>query len=177
MSYQGENVERAVYNTLVEHLAAALAAVQAEWTATDPMVLPVPVNWARGYRTWMLDLASTQYPFVLVIVPLRTPESSQAGRIDFQDSQYSVMISAFLVADTEAQAVSLAHRYAQALVNVLRAHRTITGFSQVNPEPLVRILVDNQMHIKAGTMGDQSSAEDVDYLRLVEIEQTIEVLS
>ena len=76
--YKGEKVETAVEALLQAGISSALDVVEARWTA-DPVTIPEPVNWDRGYRSWMLDLASTSYPYILVIGTGRSPKG-QAHR-------------------------------------------------------------------------------------------------
>ena len=174
--YLAEYLERDIEALLVAGISAALDAVEAEWAATDAVTLPEPVNWDRGYRTWMLDLPSTSYPYVLTLFVQRTPNAGQAGRLKLQDVEYSGQISTFVVADTEAECSKIAHRYAQAIISILQANLVVRGCKQRDWKPAVSILADSTTHQKAGTSGDIYNPEDVDYIRLVEIELVLREL-
>lgn len=165
--YKAEYLERAVEALLVAGIGDALDVVEAEWAATDAVTLPEPVNWDRGYRTWMLDLPSTSYPYILTIFVNRTP--GKIAGLKMQDAEYAGAISIFVVADTEAEVAKIAHRYAQAMISILQSNQVVEGCRQRDWKPEVTILADNATHQKAGVSGDMYNAGDVDYIRLVEI--------
>lgn len=173
MSYQGETAERALQALLQTYLPAALDAVEARWAGITPIALPEPANWTRGYRMWMLNLPGTDYPYITTIVAQANPRE-QPGRLEATDESYDFLIAAFIVADAEDEAVDVAHRYAEAIVDVLESHRVIGAepnrFRLSTDKPQVRIIADNQTHKKAGKVGDSYKAADVDYLRLAEVQ-------
>ena len=168
--YLAEYLERDLETLLQNNLSTALDTVEAEWAGTDPVTLTDPANWDRGYRAWMLDLPSTSYPYILTIIVQRTPDPSHAGRLKQQAVEYAGTISAFIVADTEAEAVKFAHRYAQAICSVLQSQLVIQGCKQRDWKPAVSILSDNSVHLKAGASGDTYTTDDVDNMRLVEVD-------
>jgi len=172
-SYEGETIERAAQTLLQDNLGDALDDVEARWVDIDVMTLPEPVNWGRGYRTFMLELASTYYPYVLTIVERFEPQG-QEGRRTAQNAAYQLIYTAWVVADTEADVVDLAHRYGEAIVDVLQANPEIAGRQQRNQKPAVRIYTDNVVHLKNGVSGDSQDSADTDYLRMVEITQYLE---
>ncbi|RKY13855.1 MAG: hypothetical protein DRP52_01645 [Planctomycetota bacterium] len=172
MTWKGEYLERGIETVLQSGIGAALDAVEVIWAAAgDPVTLPEPVNWSRGYRVDMVELPSTYYPFVLVMVLERQAEGSQSGRVARQNVTYEATISLFLVDDSEIVVNSIAHRYAEAVINVLQlpANRTVERLRVGNSEPDVTIMPLNAQHLKAGTSGDQEDPDDVDYMRLVDI--------
>jgi hypothetical protein len=136
---------------------------------SESATLPSPANWARGYRVGMLNLPSTDHPYILTIVVGEEPLGSQAGRVGIGDPVYEGTVSVFVVADTEAEVVLIAHRYAKAIVGILRANRSVAGFKLRHEIPPVNIVADNERHLKAGVYGDSYDADDVDYIRLAEI--------
>jgi hypothetical protein len=169
-AYLAEYLERDIETLISANIAAALDVVEAEWSAIDPVTLPNPVNYDRGYRSWMLDLASTAYPYILTIFTERTPNAGQAGRLKMQDVEYAGTVSTFVVADTEAEVVKIAHRYAQAILAILQTDMTFRGCKQRDWKPAVKVIADNVTHLKAGASGDTYDSDDVDYIRLVEID-------
>lgn len=174
MAYHGETLERALETLLQTNIAAALNTVEARWSAIDPVTLPDPANWSRGYRMFMLDLVSTFYPYVLTMITDRMPEVGQAGRLKMQDVIYKATISAFVVANTEDDVSAIAHRYLEAIIDILQASLVIGGFKQRHYEPVTRIVADNVVHLRAGDSGDPENAADVDYMRLVEVDIELE---
>jgi len=172
-SYEGETIERAAETLLQDNIGDALDAVEARWVSIDALTLAEPANWGRGYRAFMLELPSTYYPYVLTIVERFEPEG-QAGRRSAQNAAYQLVYTAWVVADTEADVVDIAHRYGEAIVDVLQDSPEIAGRMQRNQKPAVRIYADNVVHLKAGVSGDAQSTDDVDYLRMVEITQFLE---
>jgi len=170
--YEGETIERAALTLLQGSIGAALDAVEVRWTEDNALTLPEPVNWSRGYRLWMLERPSTWYPYLLVSVTEFQPQGGELRRTA-QLAGYSLSINAFVVADTEDEVVTLAHRYAEALVDILQANPEISGRQQLNQKPAVRILADNAVHLVAGVSGDVEDSADVDYMRMVEIEQVL----
>lgn len=171
--YEGEIVERAAQTLLQDNIGDALDVVEARWVDTDAMTLAEPANWGRGYRAFMLELPSTYYPYVLTIVERWDPEG-QEGRLAAQNAAYQLVYTAWVVADTEADAVDLAHRYGEAIVDVLQDSPEIGGRQQRNQKPALRIYADNVVHLKDGVSGDAQDADDIDYLRMVEITQYLE---
>lgn len=168
-SYEGEVVERALETLLQSNIAAALDAVESSWAAQGlPLTLPDPVNWSRGYRLFMVDLPSTFYPYVVVQVSLQSPQTDQRGRWGQQDVMFQGLISTFVVADSEDEITTMAHRYAEAISNILQANSTIGGAGQQHYRPQVQIFADNRVHLKGGYKGDPQNADDVDYIRMVE---------
>lgn len=172
--YLAEWLERDVETLIQNGIGAALDLVEAEWTATDTQALPEPANWDRGYRSWMLDLPSTSYPYVLTMFPNRN-----AGKIEglkLQQATYQGTISIFVVGNTEAIADKIAKRYAQAVISVLQSQMVVRGCELRDWKPGVQILADSSVHLRAGSSGDTYDADDVDYMRLVDITLAYEEL-
>ena len=166
MAYRGEDLERGIDTLLQANMAAALNTVEARWAATAPLTLPDVVNWSRGFRPEMFELPSTSYPYVVTIAIERLPDAGQAGRSGLQNVRYTSRISVFVVADTEDEVITIAHRYAEAIVDILQANQTVGGCSQVNHEPQVDIWPDLEVRLKEGNKGDMYDSDDVDFLRL-----------
>lgn len=177
MSYRSEDLERGIETLLQANIAAALVTVAARWVAIDAVTLPEPANWTRGYKSWILDLASTAFPYVVIMVPRRQPQASQAGRLGMQDVVVQVVISTFVVADDENDANAIAHRYIEAMVNILQTDQIVAGHKLSGHEQETRIVADSTQHLKAGSSGDYETATDVDYMRLCEVTAAYTVLS
>jgi len=172
--YLAEWLERGVEALIQSGISAALDAVQAEWAGTDALTLPEPANYDRGYRAFMLDLASTEYPYVLTMFPNRNPGKTEG--LKTQQSTYQGTVSIFVVGSTEAIADKIAKRYAQAVISVLQGTTVVQGCELSDWKPAVQILADSAVHLIAGNSGDTYKAEDVDYMRLVDITLAYEEL-
>jgi hypothetical protein len=172
VSYKGETIERAIEALVQIEIDDALTAVEARWTGDDAVAVTRPQMYSRGYRTYMADMPSSSMPYVITIVSQQQPQGG-AGRLDAQDVHYPFSINVWCVGDTEAESVAVAHRYAEALCDILNANRVISGYRQVTDRPTVQIFADNEVHLKEGYKGDIQSAEDVDYLRLVVVSGTV----
>jgi len=165
--YLAEWLEHDVEALIQASIGAALDLVEAEWSATDALTLPEPANYDRGYRTFMLDKASTEYPYVLTMFPTRTSGKIEGEQL--QQSTYQGTISIFIVGSTEAIADKIAKRYAQAVISILQSQQTIRGCTLRDWKPSVEILADSATHLVAGNEGDTYNPNDVDYMRLVDI--------
>lgn len=165
MPYRGEDLQDALHDLLVADLPAALDAVEVRWAA-DPITLPDPVTYAKGYRTDILDLPSTSFPIVTIVSPRRDPDGPV--RTKMQKVQHQVALQAWTVGETEAEVNKLVHRYTEGIIDVLQDNKVIGGFRQENYEPQVQITVSAR-HLKDGTSGDYYVEADVDYIRMSEI--------
>lgn len=166
MSYEGETAERAIDTLIQTEIDDALTAVEARWTGDDALTVTRPQKYSRGYRAFMVDLPSSSMPYVITIVSQAQPQGG-AGRLDAQDVHYPFSINVFCVGADEDEAVTVAHRYAEALCDILRANRVISGYRQTTDRPAVEIYSDNEQHLIEGYKGDAQNTDDVDYLRLV----------
>lgn len=167
--YAGEKVERALEALLQANLATALDTVETRWTGDTAQSLPDVVNWTRGYRAWVLELPSTYYPYVVTILMLQDPEDAERRRPGGQYRRYQASVVVFLVADTEAEVITLAHRYAEAIQDVLESQRYLEGYGRVNYVPRIFIPEGNAMHLRAGVSGDAQDPDDVDFIRALEL--------
>lgn len=174
MTWKGELLERGLDTVLQSGIVAALDVVEARWSAIDAITLPEPANYASGYRPWMLTLPSTAYPYLLTIVSQRATRNQDAYQLGFGQGSYQHQWSAFLIGQDEDEAVAIAHRYAEALVDLLQANRVVEGCIQVYHEPAIQIYAENRMHLIEGERGDLQDSQDVDYMRLIELTQTWE---
>jgi hypothetical protein len=173
VSYEGETVERAIDKLIQHNIDAALSAVEARWTDDDALPIARPRSYSRGYRAFMADLPSSSMPYVVTIVSQAQPQGG-SGRLDAQDVLYPFSINAWCVGADEDAAVTVAHRYAEAVVDILEANRVIfadpsrgAGYRQTTDVPQVEIYADNEAHLVDGYKGDIQNSDDVDYLRLV----------
>lgn len=169
MAYENEAVMRAIQTLLEDELTDALDVVEASWQAVDPVALPDPVAYHPGYKLTILELPSTSFPFVSILAPNRSPFESQAGRLGQEDVRIEAALHVFVIADDEATVTKLAHRYAEALVNVFQANQVIAAHAQRHWEPAVRVGV-TERHAKGGTSGDLFDPESTDFIRIVEIQ-------
>lgn len=168
MSYRSEDLERGIETLLQANISSALTMVAARWAAIDPVTLPEPAGWSRGYRSWILDLPSTSFPYFVIMVGRRAPNASRAGQ-KIQEIGVSVDLVIFVVANDEGDANTIAHRYIEAVIDIVQANQVVAGHKLRNFEPETNIVPDNTEHLKAGTSGDFETAADVDYMRLCEI--------
>jgi len=174
MTYDGEELERALVSLFEDGLGAALETVAARKSEDTGIELTEPVYYWRGYRGWMLDLPSTSFPILLGMALQREPTDGRFDQGGMQEVAWAAMITIFVIGSTEQEAVTKAHRYAEAICEVLYDNPEIYGYSRVDYEPAVRILADNEKHMTAGTTGSQLSDDDYDYVRMVEVTQTLE---
>jgi hypothetical protein len=166
MAYRNEDLERAVDERLQATLPDALNSVEARWAATDDQSLTDPVAYYRGYRTLLLDTPSSAFPMVITWAHQRTPQGGVKTRM--QEVRAQVSIQAWVAGTTEAIVNSVAHRYTEAIVDVLQAQKVIGGYSQLHFEPATD-QTQSIVHLRAGTSGDYDAANDIDYLRMVEV--------
>ena len=179
MSYEGETVERALEALVQGGIDGELAAVEGRWTGDDALSIVRPRSYSRGYRAFMAELPSSQMPYIVTIVSQALPQGG-SGRLDTQDVHYPFTINVWCVGADEDTAVTVAHRYAEAIVDLLEAHRVVfadppqgTGYRQTTDVPQVRIYADNEVHLVEGYKGDVHKSDDVDYLRLVVVSGTV----
>jgi hypothetical protein len=172
VSYEGETVERAIDDLIQAEIDDALTTVEARWTGDDALTITRPQMYSRGYRAFMAEMPSSSMPYVVTIVSQAQPQGG-AGRFDVQDVHYPFSINVFCVGSTEAIAVDTAHRYAEAIVDILEANRVISGYRQTTDIPSVEIFADNEVHLVDGYKGDIQNSDDVDYLRLVVVSGTV----
>jgi hypothetical protein len=173
MAYDSERILKAVKALLQTNLPDELDAVEALWQATDPVTLPEPVTWFEGHKPTVLELPSTSFPFVAVLVPNRTSEEGQAGRWGYEEVLHEAAIHYFVVAATEEIVGKIAHRYAEAIVRVLQAQKVIAQYGQRHYEPAVSLSVASR-HTIGGTTGDAFDESEVDYIRMGEVATTLE---
>lgn len=166
MAYDAERVMKGIKNLLQAELPGALDAVEALWQSEDPYALPDPATWHEGFKAYILEVPSDEFPFVSILVPNRKPVTKQAGRWGQQDVVHEAGVHCFVVADTQENVSKLAHRYAEALTRVFQSQRVIAGHGQTNYEPEVAIS-EVVRHPKGGVTGDLFDAADTDYIRVV----------
>lgn len=85
-----------------------------------------------------------------------------------QDVRAQVSIQAWIVGHTEAIVNAVAHRYAEAIIDILQEQKVVGTWTQLNFEPEVE-QTQSIIHLRAGTSGDYENANDIDYLRMVEV--------
>ncbi len=172
MSYEGETVERAIESLIQNNIDAALTTVEARWTGDDALSITRPQKYSRGYRAFMADLPSSSMPYVVTILSQAQPQGG-SGRLDVQDVHYPFSINVWCVGSPEDEAVTVAHRYAEALCDILEANRVISGYRQTTDMASVEIYADNEVHLVEGYKGDFQNVDHVDYLRLVVVSGTV----
>ena len=172
MGVENEALARAVKTLLESDLPSALDTVETRWAATQAITLPDPVNVFIGHKPTVLELPSTSFPFVAVIVPNREPD--KGGEWGFQECAYNILIDYFVIAADEATVNLIVIRYAEAIVDVLQTQSIIGGRSQQNYEPLLTLSEAATRHLIGGTTGDAFKDEDVDYIQMGRITVKVE---
>jgi len=173
MPYRNEDLERAIDARLQGAMAAALLAVVARWAEIDDVALTEPVSWYRGYRSLLLETPSSSFPIVWTWAHQRAPVGGVKSRM--QGVRAEVAIQVWLAEDTEAIANTVGHRYTEAIIDILQAQKVIGGWSQVNFEPAAE-QTQSIVHLRAGSTGDYENANDIDYIRMVEVTVIFESL-
>lgn len=166
MAYTGEELRSGVVTFLQAGIAAALDTVEAGYAASDPVTLDDIVTWHEGHNPEVLELESTAFPFMAVMVGNRIPDQSKQGRAQwkFQEFDVLVYVDCFVVADDIATVNKRVHRYAKAIVAVLQTQRYIEGHKQNNYEPEVKIS-EATRHPKTAN-SDLFNSDDVDYIQV-----------
>lgn len=170
MRFDGERILDALDALLRAGMNAALDVVEGRWTS-DPYTLPNPVTYHKGFTMMLVEEPSTAFPYIVTMVPQEQP--SQQGVTHVGKVQYTAVIQAWVIADTEAEVKRLVYRYAEAICDVLQSQKVIAGYVQASPLPRVQAS-ESARHLKEGTTGDFTEADDVDYLRMVELEIALE---
>jgi hypothetical protein len=163
MAYDNEKVRSSLRTRLEANLPGQLDVVEAEWAASDPLTLPDPVTWYEGHKPTILELESAAFPFVAILVPLRTPQD-RPSRWGYQEQELTAFVDFFVVAADEATVNKLVHRYAQAIVLELQAERVIEGYQQINHEPEVKTS-EASRHKKTAN-ADSFNDADVDFIQM-----------
>ena len=151
MAYRNEDLERAIDTRLQAALSAALDVVEARWSAVEAQALTDPVAYYRGFRTLLLDTPSSSFPIVITWAHQRTPQGGVKSRM--QDVRAQVSIQAWIVGHTEAIVNAVAHRYAEAIIDILQEQKVVGTWTQLNFEPEVE-QTQSIIHLRAGTSGD-----------------------
>ena len=95
MSYKGEIVAKAVDTLLQDSLAAAIAAIEAEWSA-DPIELNDIGTWHMGYRPVTLEQTKDQFPIITIMIGSSVPTGT-ADQFVLATSLYDVFINVDVV--------------------------------------------------------------------------------
>jgi len=173
MAYENELIMKAIANLIDTELVDALDDVESYWQdRDDSLALPGPINVHEGYKQTVLEMPSTDFPFISVLVPNRDPVRGEASRWGQEDVVVTAGLHIFVIADDETIVSKLAHRYAQALVNVFQTHPEIAGHSQRHYEPSVHVGV-TERHAKSGVEGDLFDPDKTDFIRIVEIQMEL----
>jgi hypothetical protein len=166
--YNAELVAKAVLTKLQSDLSDALDDVEDAWDALDSEVtLPDPVTWFEGHEPTVLEMESSEFPFVAVLAPESEPQERPA-RWGFQEETVRVLVHYFVVADDADTVNKRSHRYAQAIRKVLQGQRNFEGYEQTDYRPHVRISTASR-HGKT-TEADMFDSDQVDYIQMGEIE-------
>jgi hypothetical protein len=175
LAYDNELVLKAVKTYLAAGIGDALDDVEADWvTAGDPVALPDPVTYFEGYKPTFLEMESAEYPLVAIMADERRPESggSQKAEWGYQEQVISCTVNFVVVADDEETVNKIAHRYAQALVDLMQAQRGFEGYTQVDYEPAVT-LAPASRHPKTHEANLQEAAQ-TDFIKVGVIETAME---
>jgi len=166
MAYDGERLARSTLLWLQSDLGSNLDTVEATWAGTDPVTLPDPVTWHKGHKPTVVELASTAFPFVCVIVVERKPE--HGAEWGFQSREIALFIEYYVVANDEETVDKIASRYAEAIIALLQSGRIVEGFQQVNWEPSVHF--SEVLRHPVSTEADMMDATDEDFLKAGRVE-------
>jgi hypothetical protein len=175
MAYDNELVLKAVETYIEAGIEDALADVEAGWvTAGDPVSLPVPVTYFEGYKPTFLEMESAEFPLLAVLALERRPESggAQKAQWGFQEQVISCVVNFVVVADDEEAVNKIAHRYAQAVVDLMQAQKVFAGYGQVDYEPAVTLSPASR-HPKTSEASMMEDAQ-VDFIMAGAIETTME---
>jgi hypothetical protein len=173
MGYDAERVGKALKERLESELPDALETVEAAWAGSDPVTLPEPATWFRGHKPTVLELESSSFPFVAVIVAETEPKSAPS-RWGYQEEELPVFVDYFVVADDEATVNKRVHRYAEALLTVLQEERVVEGYQQRDYRPRVR-LSEASRHAKTRTADMLVPVEgDEDFIQMGRIQVTFD---
>jgi hypothetical protein len=163
MSYDAERVGKALKERLEDELSAALDVVEAAWEDTDPVTLPEPVTWFFGHKPTVLEMESSEFPFVAVMAARSSP-LERPSRWGYQPETLSVFVDYFVVADDEATVNKRVHRYAEAIRAVLQDGRVLSGYQQSDYRAEVNVS-EASRHAKTEN-ADMFLAADVDYIQM-----------
>jgi hypothetical protein len=163
-----ERITRALKTRINDDLPTHLSTVQTRWANIDPVTLPKPVTVFLGHNPNVLDLESTDFPYVAAMAVDRTPrDDDSVSRWGYQEEEVLALLDAFVVAEDEATVNKRAWRYAEALVLMLRDQRSIEGYDQKDYKPEVGIS-EASRHPKTKE-ADMFTPGDVDYIQGVRI--------
>lgn len=163
MPFDNERIAKAVLAKLQSDLAAALDVVEAAWSASDPISLPDVVTWYYGHKPTVLDLESTDFPFVSTIPTSRRPLTAVYGW-GYQDQAPQIYVDWFVVADDETTADKICGRYGEAILAVIQGQRAYGGYDQANYEPNID-LSESSRHPKT-VDADMFNADQVDFIKM-----------
>lgn len=166
MSYDVEHILKALKIRLQAELATQLDVVEAAWLAEDPVALPDVVTWYEGHKPTVLELESSSFPFLAVLVARREP-MERPSRWGYQDQMLTAYVDFFVVADDETTVNKIAQRYVEAITGILQGERIIHGYAQADYEPLVQIS-EASRHAKT-TNADMFDNDAVDYIQAARI--------
>jgi hypothetical protein len=170
MAYDAEATGNALQDVLEDGLADALDAVETAW-ASDPVTLADPETWFFGHKPTVLEMESSEFPFVAVVVADRIPQE-RPTRWGYQEVTLTVYVDYFVVADDETTVNKYCHRYAQAICQVLQEKRIVNGYAQQDYEPQVN-LSEASRHGKE-TEADFFDTADVDFIQGGRVTVTLE---
>jgi hypothetical protein len=161
VAYDAERTGTALKTQLEAELGDALDAVELSW-ASDPVTLTDPETWFFGHKPTVLEMESAEFPFVAVVVADRAPQERPL-RWGYQERVVTAYVDYFVVAEDEATVNKRAHRYAEAICQVLQEERIVNGYAQQDYEPAVR-LSEASRHGKE-TDADFFDDADVDFIQ------------
>lgn len=171
MAYTVEALRSALKTILEDGLPDALDTVEAEYAATDPVTLADVVTWHEGHNPDVLELESTSFPFMAVMIAERTPQRGGA-QWGYQEFDALAYVDFFTVANDIATVNKKIHRYVKGIVAVLQAERYVSDYKQADFEPEVKIS-EASRHPKTAE-ADMFNADDVDYIQAGRVVVTFE---
>jgi len=163
MAYKAEWIRNAIKTRLEDNFAAALDTIEAEWADTDPVTLPDVETWFLGHKPTVLELESSEFPFVAIIIADRVPKTEPI-RWGYQEQVITAYVDYFVVAADETTVNKIAHRYAEAIITILQGENVIEGFTQQNYEAEVA-LSEASRHAKHKE-ADMFAEADVDFIKM-----------
>jgi hypothetical protein len=166
--YDGELVAHAILVELQASLGDALDDVEDAWSAQGSEVtLPEPVTWFEGHEPTVLEMESTEFPFIAALAAESDPQE-RPSRWGYQEETVRVLIHYFVVAADAATVYKICNRYAEAIRKVLQAQRYFEGYEQEDFRPRTRLSTASRHGQTAEA--DMFDETQVDYIQMGEIE-------
>jgi hypothetical protein len=161
-AYNAEYLAKLVKARLENQLEDALSDVEDRWSDDDPLTLPTPITYFYGYNPTVLEMESSEFPYVATLSPGREP----LGRSEwgYQSEEVTVYVDFFCVSDDATTVSKITDRYAEAIMTVLQSDRWFgKGYGQRDFRPSVDISVASR-HSKTKN-ADMFDEDDIDFIQ------------